>query len=140
MEIEVYVDGGARGNPGPAAVGGVIRFYKEGKKRKISFCRYIGEATNNVAEYKGVIEALRRVKEVVDGKGEKVIIFMDSRLVVNQLNGFFKIKESKLRELAVLVRQLEGELGAGVLYKFVPREKNTEADYLVNKALNGRRG
>lgn len=137
----IFADGGARGNPGPAAVGFAIKdssgriLHKQGK--------YIGKATNNVAEYRAVIEALRWIKENIISKTSKREIsnlqfFLDSKLVVNQLNGLFKVKEIKMRNLVVKVRQLERELGGNVSYQLIPRQKNSLADGLVNQALNQR--
>lgn len=136
MKAKVYVDGGARGNPGPAAVGGVVEI--EGGKR-VRFGKYIGRATNNIAEYRSALEGLRELKKIAgEEKRGEAVFYMDSRLVVNQLNGLFKIKNSKLREEIVKVREAERELGWGVRYKLVPREENKEADYLVNKVLDER--
>ena len=132
--LEVYVDGGSRGNPGEAAIGGVV--FLKGKKEPIfTFSKRIGVATNNEAEYRAVIEALQLIKEKF-GKVEEIRFFMDSQLVVNQLNGFFKVKKGKLREFIFKIRTLENELGGRVVYQLVPRKKNTTADKLVNKAFN----
>lgn len=101
---------------------------KEGKK--------IGQATNNVAEYTAVIEALKKVLELQDFKVSKTEFFLDSQLVVKQLNGLYKIKNTGLRNLIIKVRQLEREVGGNVSYHHVRREKNKEADALVNQSLN----
>ena len=135
-KLFVFTDGGASGNPGPAAVGVVIR--QENGKVLTSFGKNIGRTTNNVAEYTAVIEALRWLKENKEmwkweAGSESVHFFLDSRLVVNQLNGFFKIKDAKLRELIVQVRQLEQELGGNISYHLIPREKNFLADREVKK-------
>lgn len=131
MHIVVHTDGGARGNPGPAAIGVVIDI--DGKK-EAEFGRRIGEATNNVAEYTAVIEALQYIK-THKRKGE-VNFFLDSNLVVQQLNGKFKVKEATLRELVVKIRILESEVGGTIHYNLIPREQNTRADFLVNQALD----
>lgn len=132
MKLRVHTDGGARGNPGPAAVGVVIEDVSSGSMIA-EFGKYIGETTNNVAEYMAVCEALRSSK----GKGATEInFFLDSVLVVNQLNGNFKVKDTKLRELLLQVRILEQELGVTVAYHVVPREQNRRADFLVNQALD----
>ncbi len=134
-KLFIYTDGGAKGNPGPAAIGVYIvdqkgkEFFKLGRK--------IGIATNNVAEYTAVIEALRWLKE---NRGKLALLnysvdfFLDSKLVVYQLNGYYKIKDSKLRELSFKVRQLEQEIGGNVSYSNIPREKNTITDALVNSS------
>ena len=133
-KLEVYVDGGSRGNPGEAAIGGAV-FLKGEKEPVFTFSKRIGVATNNEAEYRAVIEALRLIKERF-GKVEEVKFFMDSQLVVNQLNGFFKVKKGKLREFIFKIRVLENELGGRVVYQLVPRERNRLADKLVNLAFS----
>lgn len=133
MKYIVHTDGGARGNPGPAAIGVVI---EDGNKKIIKKVgRYIGKTTNNVAEYSAVIEALRVLKQGV-GESPDVEFFLDSTLVVNQLNGLFKIKDPTLRTLATNIRILEQELGGSVRYTAVPRTQNFLADILVNQALD----
>lgn len=149
MKYVVHTDGGARGNPGPAAVGVVIEKVHEGDPstrsarsgRAIEIARRIGEATNNVAEYTAVIEALHKLKnENLKMKNEdektEVQFYLDSTLVVNQLNGLFKVKDAKLRQLLTAIRILEGEVGGVVQYHYVPREQNRRADFLVNYALD----
>lgn len=132
MKLRVHTDGGARGNPGPAAVGVVIEDVSNGSLI-VEFGKCIGETTNNVAEYMAVCEALRSSK---DKGATEINFFLDSVLVVNQLNGKFKVKDAKLRELLLQVRILEQELGATVAYHVVPREQNRRADFLVNQALD----
>lgn len=143
MNIVVHTDGGARGNPGPAAIGVVIEIYKSTnelnkKGLRIEFGKRIGETTNNVAEYTAVIEALSYLKtqstEVNDQK--RIDFYLDSKLVVNQLNGLFKVKDGLLRELLMKVRILEREVGGTITYKLIPREQNGRADTLVNSALD----
>ena len=149
MKVIVHTDGGARGNPGPAAVGIVIErtqnpeLNDQTKMEKITeFGKRIGEATNNVAEYTAVVEALEYIRtqnpELNDQQRKKTEIqfFLDSNLVVNQLNGLFKIKNAQLRALLMRVRQLEQEVGGVVRYANIPREQNQRADFLVNKALD----
>lgn len=170
MKITIHTDGGARGNPGPAAIGVVIEIYQSdplrqsvseasqstnptNNKKILTISRKIGETTNNVAEYMAVQEALQFIKsqksrpiggspkeatKIKGGGWEKIEIhfYLDSTLVVNQLNGLFKIKDSNLRQLAMNIRVLEGEVGGEVSYTAVPREQNTAADTLVNKALD----
>lgn len=151
-KLFVFTDGGARGNPGPAAIGVVIK--DEKGKILTQFGKKIGQTSNNVAEYTAVIEALRWIKDTkilryddtkkkdeinhLVSKYPSIIIsfFLDSRLVVNQLNGFFKIKDANLRELLLKTRELEGEIGGNISYKFIPREKNRLADSLVNETLD----
>lgn len=133
----VYTDGGARGNPGPAAIG-VYIVDSEGKEI-LRMSNQIGETTNNVAEYTAVIEALKWIKKnlssIIKDTGLNLQFYLDSSLVVNQLNGIFKVKQKHLRELLLQVKMLEQEVGGKILYNFVPREKNKIADFLVNNSF-----
>lgn len=137
FKLFIYTDGGARGNPGPAAIGVVVKNEKQEILARLF--RKIGEATNNVAEYRAVIAALEwlRNNQIIQLSNNQIIqFFLDSALVVNQLNGLFKVKNGDLRNLLVQVRQLEQELGGNISYQLIPREKNWQADALVNKALD----
>lgn len=133
MKLTIHTDGGARGNPGPAAIGVVI---EEDTIVLAAFGKKIGETTNNVAEYTAVIEALKWViynkQEAISG----IDFFLDSTLVVNQINGLFKVKEPHLRELLIRVHMLEKEVGGTIRYSVVRREFNTHADLMVNEALD----
>lgn len=143
MKLIIHTDGGARGNPGPAAVGVVIEKQQEtrdNKQEAITLCKFgkrIGETTNNVAEYTAVIEALKKVKSLNLIVKSEIHFFLDSTLVVQQLNGVFKVKDSNLRRLFFNVRMLEHEVGGAVTYTYVPREQNRRADLLVNQAMDG---
>ena len=128
--IEVFCDGGARGNPGPAAWGFVIKV--EGQIIKED-CGYIGIATNNIAEYTALVEALSYLAKNFKGKSAKV--YLDSKLAVSQLNGEYKIKNLAIAKLVRVVRGIEKSLG-NIVYNHIPRERNKEADRLVNIALN----
>lgn len=133
----IFTDGGARGNPGPAAVGVVIK--NDQGKIVEQFGKLIGETTNNIAEYTAVVEALSWVHNnltIEQLNNTTISFFLDSNLVVNQLNGLFKIKKSNLRNLMWSVRELEGKLGIKITYSYIPREKNYQADKLVNQALD----
>jgi ribonuclease HI len=135
-QINVYADGGSRGNPGPAAIG----FYIEDLEGNeiVSIGSKIGEATNNVAEYTAIVFALDwliKNKKKLE-KNTKVNFYLDSLLAASQLSGLYKIKNAKLRELIFLIRQKEEELGISATYKHIPREKNTKADKMVNLALD----
>jgi ribonuclease HI len=132
MKYQIFTDGGARGNPGPAAIGFVVK--DESGKIIKKFSQRIGITTNNVAEYTAVIEALKWVNKNLPKK-QKIDFFLDSKLVVYQLNGYYKIKDSKLRNLIIKTRQYEKEIGGDILYHFVIREKNQAADKLVNSCL-----
>lgn len=135
--INVYIDGGARGNPGPAAVGVYIADEKNNKIA--SFGEKIGIATNNVAEYKAVIKAL---SWLLENKGlienGEINFFLDSKLIFSQICGLFKIKQAKLRELLFEVREKEAQLGIKIHYFQIPREENKNADRLVNLALDNK--
>ena len=138
-KLIIFTDGGARGNPGPAAVGVMIK--TETGQIVGTISRTLGETTNNVAEYQGVVAALEwlRNNETMKQFNDETMyqFFLDSKLVVNQLNGLYKVKENHLRELLFKVRQLEQEVGGNIYYNLIPREKNWEADRLVNEALDG---
>ena len=132
MKLIIHTDGGARGNPGPAAIGVVI----EDGKEIAGFGKRIGETTNNVAEYTAVIEALTWIKKYIHSTVDEIQFLSDSTLVVNQLNGLFKVKEAHLRELLIRVRLLEEEVGGDIRYTYIPREQNQRADFFVNKAFD----
>ncbi|MCL5019002.1 MAG: ribonuclease HI family protein [Patescibacteria group bacterium] len=141
-KLLIYTDGGARGNPGPAAVGIVIKTQSasRGTEKVHSFGKKIGNATNNYAEYLGVIEALRYF---IDNQNKfsnltSIEIFLDSSLVVNQLNGKFKVKNQDLINLFYTVRDLENKINKTPKYFLIPRTDNLEADFLVNKALDNK--
>ena len=129
-KLIIYTDGGARGNPGPAAVGAVI--YDESKKELERFSKYIGERTNNQAEYEAVIMGLEEAKKM---DVCEVDFYLDSELVVNQLKQTFKVKNKELAPLFVKAWNLSIGLKK-VNYFHVTRERNKEADKLVNKVLD----
>ena len=133
MIFNVFTDGGSRNNPGPAAVGVVIQ---DAANKNIlhSFGQTIGVATNNVAEYQAVIAAQEWL--IANKKSGEFRFFLDSQLVVNQLNGLWKIKDAGLRQKIIFIRQLEAKLKSVIKYAAIPREKNTLADRLVNRALD----
>jgi ribonuclease HI len=136
-KIIVYTDGGARGNPGPAAAGVVICDGKEKIIKKYS--KSIGISTNNEAEYQAVIFALQKIKQLFgkEKTGEMGIeIRMDSELVARQLNGKYKIEEERLFPLFIKVWNLKIDFGS-ISFVEIPREKNREADRLVNEELDG---
>lgn len=135
--VKIFTDGGARGNPGPAAIGVYIVDEKDNKI--FGFGKKIGFATNNVAEYTAVIEALSWAlenKNVISNKTLK--FYLDSNLVVSQLRGLFKIKNAKLRELLFKIREQEAALNLQIEYFHIPREENKIADTFVNDALDNK--
>ena len=125
----IYTDGASSGNPGPSAIGAVIR---DGQGKVISrISRSIGHATNNQAEYRAVIAALEEAARL--GAGE-VDIKSDSELVVKQIKGRYRVKKATLRTLYQKVIQLIGPLEAFTI-NHIPREQNKEADKLAGMAL-----
>ena len=129
-KLIIYTDGGSRGNPGPSGIGVVIddREYSE----------FIGQATNNEAEYKAAIFALKKVKALFGKKAIKnseIEVRSDSELLVRQLNGEYKILDSKIQPLFLRVWNLKIDFKR-VKFNLVPREKNKTADGLVNEALD----
>lgn len=135
LRLVIYADGGARGNPGPAAIGVVIQI--PGGEIK-QYSEAIGETTNNVAEYKAVIFALKKAKALLGGEKAseaEIEIKSDSELVVNQVRGEYKIKNEDLQPLFVETWNLKQDFKS-VDFKLVSREKNEGADILVNRALD----
>ncbi|HWQ24656.1 MAG TPA: ribonuclease HI family protein [Gaiellaceae bacterium] len=130
MKATLYTDGGARGNPGPAAYAYVL----EAEDGTILDARgeAIGVATNNVAEYRALVAGLRRALEA--GVSELEVV-SDSELVVRQMQGSYRVKNRKLQELFLEASRLARELGR-VRYRAVRREHNELADRLVNEALD----
>jgi ribonuclease HI len=129
-KVIIYTDGGARGNPGPAAIGAVVndKLYSE----------YIGKTTNNVAEYQAVIFALKKLKQLVGKEKTKntaVEIRLDSELIVKQLNAEYKIKEKELQPLFLEIWNLKQDFKKAEFVQ-IPREKNKMADKLVNRELD----
>lgn len=129
--LKIYCDGGARGNPGPAASAFVI-FGTNGKVLAKSG-RFIGHATNNVAEYKAVIFALEWLLQ--NTKNQGALFFLDSQLVVNQLTGRFRVKDKKLIELSRIIKNLEKNFSGRIVYKNISRRQNKITDFLVNQTL-----
>ncbi|MDO5673180.1 MAG: histidine phosphatase family protein [Actinomycetaceae bacterium] len=133
-DLVIETDGGSRGNPGEAGYGAVIR---DGKTGEIlcELSQYIGQATNNVAEYSAVIGALRAISSI-QTRGESLEIRADSKLVVEQMSGRWKIKDPNLRDLVVQAQELIG--GRSVTFTWVPRAQNARADALANEAMDSK--
>jgi probable phosphoglycerate mutase len=127
----VEADGGARGNPGPAAYGAVVR---DGETSKVLAAEglTIGRATNNVAEYRGLIAGLEMAREL--DPTAPLEVRMDSKLVIEQMAGRWKVKHADMKVLALEAARLRP---AAVTWTWVPRELNKAADALVNRALDG---
>jgi ribonuclease HI len=129
-KLIIYTDGAARGNPGPAAIGVILKDTDGSVIAEISRC--LNPTTNNQAEYQAIIAGLERA---VSLGVKNVIIKSDSELAVNQINGQFKIKNTALRPLYQQVVQLTGKLESFSI-TYIPREQNRQADDLANKALD----
>lgn len=132
MLLHTYCDGGARGNPGPAA-NGVVVTTPAGEILEEA-TQILGETTNNRAEYQGMLLALDVAKRC---KGKKLICYSDSQLMVNQLNGLYRIKDAMLKGLADKVKLVIQEFES-VEFRHVPRENTfiRRADHLLNQALD----
>ncbi|MBN2585381.1 ribonuclease HI family protein [Patescibacteria group bacterium] len=133
----IYTDGGARGNPGPAATGAVI--YDARGKNRGQFSTYLGVATNNQAEYQALILGLGRLQKLIKDEhklGDMLVtVLMDSELIVRQLNGEYKVKNKELKPLFAKAKELAAKFGR-VIFRHIPREQNVVADSLVNKTLD----
>jgi len=134
-KLIVEADGGSRGNPGPAGYGALVTDARTGEVLA-EVCASIGTATNNVAEYSGLLAGLRKAAELAPGADTEVR--MDSKLVVEQMSGRWKIKDKHLGSLASLARQAASGLGR-VSYTWVPRARNARADRLANQAMDAAR-
>ena len=131
----IHTDGGSRGNPGPAALGVVIEGDDIGRKE---YSEYLGETTNNVAEYTAVVFALKKLKQLVGSEAVRestVTVHADSELLVKQLNGEYKVKEGGIQKLFLEVWNLRLDFGR-VTFTHIPREKNQRADRMVNQELD----
>jgi ribonuclease HI len=133
MEITIYTDGGSINNPGKAAAAYLI-YQDKTLVAKQAVC--LGIASNNVAEYTALVLALTKIKKISwQKKSAKIVCFSDSSLMVNQLNGLFKVKNKNIRDLLIKIRILEQEINLPIVYNYISREKNRPADWLVKKAL-----
>lgn len=133
-KLRIYCDGGARGNPGPAAAA----FLVTGLAETESYGFYLGETTNNVAEYAAVLAAWQWLKRKYQKKELENLscdFYLDSELVVKQLNREYKIKDPKLRLLYQKIGQIARGLPVAAGYKFINREQNQLADRLVNEVF-----
>jgi len=129
-KLVLYIDGGARGNPGPAGIGVVI-LDERGKKIK-DLSKYIGEATNNIAEYSALLYGL---EEALILRADEIKINLDSELVAKQLEGDYRVKDANIRPLFERALNMLKSFKSFEI-KHIEREKNKEADKLVNRAIN----
>lgn len=139
QRIVIYTDGGARGNPGPAGIGAVILDESDNVVAEIS--QYIGETTNNYAEYEALIKALEEAKKIFGNalREMQIEIRMDSELVVRQLSGIYKVKDPGLKEQFGRIAKMRLEDMPNMTFAHVFREQNAKADKLVNAALDALR-
>lgn len=129
-EFRIEFDGGSRGNPGPAGCGAVIR---DGDGQElITYGQYVGHATNNVAEYHGLIAGLSKALEL---KARRAKVYGDSELIVRQMKGQYKVKNAGLKPLYDRARALAEQFEA-ITFTHVPREQNKLADRLSNLAID----
>lgn len=135
QKITIFTDGGARGNPGPAAAGAVI-FDEAGHVVK-EVSDYLGETTNNVAEYEALLRVLHATKQIfgIELLHMEVEIKMDSELIVRQMHGIYKVKEPSLKERYIQVKELLKDI-PNATFTHVRREQNKHADRLVNEAID----
>ncbi|KKP89617.1 MAG: ATP-utilizing enzyme of the PP-loop superfamily (Modular protein) [Parcubacteria group bacterium GW2011_GWA2_36_10] len=131
-QFKLFTDGGSRGNPGPAAIGGVLY---QVDKEIANFSKYLGQATNNQAEYNALLTGLELAKK---HKVNNLQCFLDSELVVKQLSKEYRVKDADLAKLFVKVWNLAQAFDS-ISFNHVRRELNKEADRLVNLALDNRK-
>ena len=134
----INTDGGSRGNPGPAGVG--VAIFSADEKLIKSTHKFLGRMTNNEAEYQGAILGLKFFKASFGApvaKNSKIILRMDSELVVKQLNGQYQIKEEKLHPLFIQIHNLRVSEFPNLEIVHVRREENKKADELANEAMDG---
>ncbi|MFH1724815.1 MAG: ribonuclease HI family protein [Elusimicrobiota bacterium] len=130
MKLSIYIDGASRGNPGPASVGVVLQ---DASGRPVKeYHRYIGETTNNVAEYTAMLDALRLAGEM---KADEITVHSDSQLLVRQLSGEYRVKNERLFKYMLQIRNLRKQFKT-VEVVHISREQNKRADRLANDALD----
>ncbi len=136
MQYIIHTDGGSRGNPGIAGAGAVIRDENGGLVASVS--KFIGQQTNNFAEYEAVILAFEELQKIVsDGElsETKVLVKMDSELVVKQMQGVYRVKHPVLKLQQAKLKKHISEFEE-VSFAHVPREQNKDADFLANEAMD----
>ncbi|OGH24003.1 MAG: hypothetical protein A3J69_02085 [Candidatus Levybacteria bacterium RIFCSPHIGHO2_02_FULL_42_12] len=136
--LQIFTDGGSRGNPGPSASAFVVLdatgtvIHEEAK--------VLGVTTNNVAEYQAIVDALFWISRNANllQKESSVLVCMDSQLAYSQIVGLYKMKNARLAKLLFKIREYESQIHTAVRYEHIPRNKNKKPDALVNKALDNR--
>jgi ribonuclease HI len=157
MKLVIHTDGGARGNPGPAACAFVLEQIEAESVIHREICgKFLGVKTNNEAEYQAIAEALKWIKENQGNRGnwparnasrseagggnkgkiEEILFKSDSLLIVSQLSGKWKINDRELQTMVLEIKKLEREIGCVIRYQYIPREANREADREVNRVLD----
>jgi len=134
LRVQVYTDGAARGNPGPAGAGVVILDRSDGAELYEGGV-FIGRATNNAAEYRGLLAGLEAAARL---RADEVEVLSDSELLVRQMTGEYRVRNPRLRELHTRARELAGGFRR-CSFRHIRREKNTRADRLANQAINLKR-
>ncbi|MFC1651633.1 ribonuclease HI family protein [Patescibacteria group bacterium] len=139
-KLSLYSDGGSRGNPGPAAFGYILKNNKNVVLKKEG--KYLGELTNNQAEYQGLIAGLKAALEfsakggsASGGNPDQLNCFLDSELIVGQMEGDFKVKNEGLKPLFREAQELAQKFSR-ITFNHIERSKNSEADKLLNRTLN----
>lgn len=139
QKILIYIDGGSRGNPGPAACAAVLKTADDGQT-VLEDAKFLGQATNNVAEYEGLLLGLRLAARL---QATEIEVRSDSELLVRQMTGQYRVRNTGLRKLHRLAREALDAFSS-VEIRHLPRDQNTDADALLNKALDehlkGRKG
>lgn len=137
MQFTLYADGGSRGNPGPAGAGAVV--FDASGKRVVSVSDYLGETTNNVAEYEAVLRGLAALLKEYGSEHLKtvgVMVKMDSELVIKQMRGEYKVKHPNLIPRYMEIKNLIARNFGAIEFVHVPREQNKDADALANEAMD----
>jgi ribonuclease HI len=129
-KLIIYTDGGARGNPGPAGIGAIAK--NDDNEIVFEISEFIGKTTNNQAEYRALVSAIKKAKQL---KTEEVDFFLDSELVVKQLNREYKVKNKDLMPLFLEISNLRKQFKK-ITFSHVRREFNKEADKLANMAMD----
>jgi ribonuclease HI len=131
QKLIIYTDGGARGNPGPAGAG--VAIYDEHKNLLSKHFKFLGDMTNNQAEYEAVVYAICEAKKI---GAQEIDFYLDSELLVGQLSREFKIKNMELAKYFIKIWNA-GQAFKKISYYHIPREENKVADKLVNQAIDG---
>ncbi|MCX6138741.1 MAG: ribonuclease HI family protein [Ignavibacteriales bacterium] len=133
MTVRAFTDGASRGNPGRSGIGYIV--YGEDGATITSGCDFIGNGTNNIAEYTALITCLRAILAFPE-KPDRVVVHADSELMVRQLNGVYRVKDEKMKKLHREVQELLRSAPFKATFTHVPRSQNKEADGLANQAID----